>query len=89
MMPHLDQMSERELLAELYRLAAECERLDFKVANVTQQQRFCKDHPDAGRAAPDEQALLVEMSRLMDRRRATEGHLMRVRGQLRPLRQQE
>jgi hypothetical protein len=32
---------------------------------------------------------LVEMSRLMDRRRAIEGHLMRVRGQLRPLRRYE
>jgi hypothetical protein len=84
-MPHLDQMNEQELIAELHRLAAECERLDFKVANVTQQRWFCKDHPDAGRAALDEQALLVEMNRLMDRGRAAEGHLMRVRGQLRPL----
>jgi hypothetical protein len=32
---------------------------------------------------------LAEMSRLMDRRRAIEGHLMRVRRQLRPLKQDE
>jgi hypothetical protein len=36
-------------------------------------------------AAREEQTLLTEMSRLMDRMRATEGHLRRVRGQLRPL----
>jgi hypothetical protein len=29
------------------------------------------------------------LSRLMDRRRAVEGHLMRVRGQLRPLKWNE
>jgi hypothetical protein len=31
-------------------------------------------------AAREEQTLLTEMSRLMDRMRATEGHLRRVRG---------
>jgi hypothetical protein len=88
-MSHLDQMTERELIAELHSVAAECERLNFEVARVTQQQRFCHDRPDTAMAAQDERALLGEMSRLMDRRRAIEGHLMRVRGQLRPLRQQE
>jgi hypothetical protein len=80
-------MSERELLAELHRVAAECERLNFRLSYVIQQQRFCKDRPDAATATQDERALLGEMSRLMDRRRAIEGHLMRVRGQLRPLSQ--
>lgn len=85
-MSGLDLMNEQELIAELHRLAHECERLDFEVARVTQRQRFCNDGQDATRAAQDKQRLLVEMSRLMDRRRAIEGHLMRVRGQLRPLR---
>ena len=88
-MPHLDQMSEQELLAELHRVAAECERLDFKVAHTIQHQRCGTDRPDAVAATQDERALLVTMSRLMDRRRAIEGHLMRVRGRLRPLRLHE
>jgi hypothetical protein len=41
------------------------------------------------RAARDEQTLLAELNRLMDRRRAVEGHLMRVRGQLPPLKRDE
>jgi len=85
-MPSLDQMTEQELIAELRRLAVECEQLDLKLARVTQQQRFCKDCHDVTTAPQDEQGLLVRMSRIMDRRRAVEGHLMRVRRQLRPLR---
>lgn len=88
-MPHLDQMSERELLAELHHVAAECERLNFKLSHVVQQQRFCTYCPDAATTTQNERALLSEMNRLMDRRRAIEGHLMRTRGQLRPLRQDE
>ena len=37
----------------------------------------------------DVQALMADMNRPMDRRRAVEGHLMRVRGQLRLLRLDE
>ena len=88
-MPSLDQMNEQELMAELHRLAAECERLNRELAHTALQQRFGKDRPDAATAARDERALLIEMNRLMDRRRATEGHLMRVRGRLRPLTQNE
>jgi hypothetical protein len=82
-------MNEQELMAELHRVAAECERLNRELAHATLQQRFGKDGPDVARAARDERALLVEMNRLMDRRRATEGHLLRVRGRLRPLTQNE
>jgi hypothetical protein len=81
----LDQMSEPELLAELHRVADACERLNQAVARAAQRQRFSKQSQEAIRAAQDEQTLVAEMSRLMDRRRAVEGHLMRVRGQLRPL----
>jgi hypothetical protein len=85
-MPSLDQMHEQELVTELRRLAAECERLDVEVVQANQRQRYCDDPRSVLRAAQKERALLVEMNRLMDRRRAVEGHLMRVRGQLRPLR---
>jgi len=88
-MPHLDQMNEQEVLAELHHVAVECERLNFQVARVAELQRFCKDRPNAVTAAQDERVLLGEMSRLMDRRRAIEGHLMRMRGHLRPLRRHE
>ena len=81
-MPSLDQMHEPELVTELLRLAAECERLDFEVAQASQRQRYCDDPRSVLRAAQKERALMVEMNR----RRTVEGHLMRVRGQLRPLR---
>jgi len=82
-------MNEQELIAELRRLAAECERLSVEVARAKQQQLFRDDPQSVEEAAQEERDLLSEMSRLMDRRRAVEGHLMRVRGQLRPLRPQD
>ncbi|PVE21168.1 hypothetical protein DC522_28155 [Microvirga sp. KLBC 81] len=88
-MPGLDQMSEPELIAELRRVADACERLNRDVARAAQRQRFSTNSGEVTRAAQDEQTLLAEMSRLMDRRRAVEGHLMRVRGQLRPLKLNE
>jgi hypothetical protein len=88
-MPSLDQMSEPELIAELHRVAAACERLNQEVARAIERQRFSRDAQEVARAAQDEQTALAAMNRLMDRRRAVEGHLMRVRGQLRPLKQDE
>ena len=88
-MPSLDQMSEPELIAELHRVAAACERLNQEVARAIERQRFSRYAREVARAAQDEQAALAGMNRLMDRRRAVEGHLMRVRGQLRPLKQDE
>lgn len=85
----LDQMSEPELLAELHRVAAACERLNQEVRHAAQRQRFRSGAQEVAQAARDEQTLLAELSRLMDRRRAVEGHLMRVRGQLRPLKWNE
>jgi hypothetical protein len=84
-MAGLDQMSEPELIAELNRVADTLERLNQEVARATQRQRFSKDAREVAQAAQDEQTALAGMNRLMDRRRAVEGHLMRVRGQLRPL----
>lgn len=89
-MPGLGQMNEAELIAQLHQLADACARLDQRIAHAVQRQRFARDPREAAEAAGEEQTLLVEMNnRLMDRMRATEGHLMRVRGQLRPLRPQE
>jgi hypothetical protein len=88
-MPGLDQMSEQDLIAELHRVADACERLDQEVTRAAQWQRFCNGAHEATRGAQKGQILLAEMSRLMDRRRAIEGYLMRVRGQLRPLKQDE
>ncbi|MBQ0820297.1 hypothetical protein KBI52_08745 [Microvirga sp. HBU67558] len=84
-MPSLDLMTERELLAHLHQLAVECDGLDHRIALAAHRQRFAQTSRDAEQAAGDEQTLLTELSRLMDRMRATEGHLRRVRGQLRPL----
>ena len=81
----LDQMSEPELIAELRRIADACEKLNQEVAQAAQRQRFSRDAREVDQAARDEQILLAELNRLMDHRRAVEGHLMRVRGQLRPL----
>jgi hypothetical protein len=82
-------MTEQELHAELYRLAGACERLDREIVRATQRRQFSKDSHDGIWAAHDEQNLLAEMNRLMGRRRAVEGHLMRVRGQIRPLNRHE
>jgi hypothetical protein len=82
-------MDEQELIAELHRLAHECERLNREIAHATHRQRFSSDCREATKAIQDEQTFLAEMSRLMDRRRAVEGHLRRVRGQLRPLNSNE
>ncbi len=84
-MPGLSQMNEQELIAELQRLAAECDKLDRKISYAIQRRRFCRDRCGFAGATEADQALLAQMNWLMDRRRAVEGHLMRVRGQLRPL----
>jgi uncharacterized membrane protein YccC len=85
----LDQISEPELIAELRRVADTLERLNQEVARAIERQRFSREAQEVARAAQDEQAALAAMNRLMDRRRAVEGHLMRVRGQLRPLKRDE
>ena len=62
-MPRLDQMHEQELVTELLRLAAECERLDFEVAQASQRQQYFDDPRSVLRAAQKERDLLVEMNR--------------------------
>jgi hypothetical protein len=81
----LDQMTEQELLAGLYRLA------DGSIgrSRLPPSGQFSKDPIEGVWATQDEQNLLAEMNRLMDRRRAVEGHLMRVRGQLQSLSRHE
>ena len=88
-MPSLDQMSEPELIAELRRAADTLERLNQEVTRAIERQRFSREAQEVARAAQDEQTALAKLNRLMDRRRAIEGHLMRVRGQLRPLKLDE
>ena len=78
----MDQMSELDLIAELSRVIDACERLNRHVALAAQRRRFISDAQEVAR---DAQTALAELNRLMDRRRAVEGHLMRVRGQLRLL----
>jgi hypothetical protein len=78
----MDQMSELDVIAELRRVIDACERLNRHVALAAQRRRFISDAQEVAR---DAQTALAELNRLMDRRRAVEGHLMRVRGQLRPL----
>ncbi|MFC1458071.1 hypothetical protein ACETIH_15405 [Microvirga arabica] len=82
-------MREPELIAELRRVADACERLNQEVTRALERQRFSRDAREVAQAGRDEQTLLAELNRLMDRRRAVEGHLMRVRGQLRPLNRDE
>ena len=77
-------MTESELIAQLHRLADECARLDRRIAYALQRQKPANDPGDAAETSAEERAMLTEMSRLMERMRATEGHLMRVRRQLRP-----
>ena len=85
----LDQMSELEMIAELRRVTGACGPLDQEVTRAIERQRFSRDAREVARAAQDEQTALVKLNRLMDRMRAVEGHLMRVRGQLRPLKLEE
>jgi hypothetical protein len=61
-MPSLDQMHQQELLAELRRLAGECERLSFEVARANQRQLFCGDPQGVRKAAREERDLLVTLS---------------------------
>jgi hypothetical protein len=84
-MSSLERMTEQELVAHLCQLADECDRLGQELARTAQRQRFSKDAQDIAGAARDERMLLARMNRIMDRMRAAEGHLMRIRGQLRPL----
>jgi len=84
-MTSLDLMTEQELIGHLRALADECERLDRQIIRAVERQRFRLDPCDVATTSRVERMLLAEMSRVMDRRRAVEGHLMRVRGQLRPL----
>ena len=85
MMAGMDQMSE----LDRYRRAQSCHR---RMQKAQPTRRACctaaavhhSDAQEVARAAPDAQTALAELNRLMDRRRAVEGHLMRVRGQLRP-----
>jgi hypothetical protein len=75
-MASLDLMNEPELIAELHRLADACDRLNPAVVRAAQRQRFGTDPDEVAWAAHDEQALVAGMNRLMDRRRAVEGHLL-------------
>jgi hypothetical protein len=70
---------ERDLLLKLRRLYDEYERLNRNIREANQRHRFLKDPEEIARAAHQEQQLLTEINRLMDRLRAVEGQLMQVR----------
>jgi hypothetical protein len=77
--------SERALLRELRRVHREYERLNRAIRMAAHRQHFSRDPQDVERALQDEARWLAEISRLMDRMRAIEGHLLRARGKLTPL----
>jgi hypothetical protein len=76
---------EAALLAKLRDLYDEYERLNRKIRLATQRRTMGKDPGDVDLAEREEQEWLSEINRLMDRMRATEGALMRIRGKIRPL----
>ena len=76
---------EANLIAELRRLYDDYEKLNRKITNAAQRQRFSKDTADIEKAVQDEKAFLVEIDRLMTRMRAIEGHLLRIRKKVRPV----
>jgi hypothetical protein len=73
------------LVEKLRRLNDDYLRLNRSLKVAGQVLRFSRDPWQARRAGEDEQRFLREMNRLMDRMRAVEGQLLRVRGKLRPL----
>jgi hypothetical protein len=77
--------SERALLRELRRVYREYERLNRAIRMAAHRQHFSRDPKDIRQALEDEAKWLAEITRLMDRMRAIEGHLMRARGKLKPL----
>ena len=76
---------EAKLIAELRRLYDDYEKLNRKITNASQRQRFSKDSRDIEQAVQDEKAFLIEIDRLMTRMRAIEGHLMGIRKKVRPV----
>jgi hypothetical protein len=81
----LPRESERQLLHELEVTYARYEGLNHRIRLAEQCGRFGSVASDIERARADEVTLLAEISRLMDRMRALEGHLLRARGKLQPL----
>jgi hypothetical protein len=59
--------------------------LNRKIQLATHRQHFSSDPEDVKRALQEEAGWLNEITRLMDRMRAVEGHLLRARGKLKPV----
>jgi hypothetical protein len=78
-------LEERELLDRLRGLYEEYERLNRRIQLATHRQHFSNDSKEIKRAVAEERKWLSEINRLMDRMRATEGALMKARGQVKPL----
>jgi hypothetical protein len=76
---------ELELLERLRGLYEEYERLNRRIQLATHRQHFSNDSKEIKKAVVDERKWLVEINRLMDRMRATEGALLKARGQVKPL----
>ena len=70
---------EQVLLRELRLLYSDHERLNARISDANQRQKHLKGPEDIARAQNEEQQLLSEMNRLMDRLRAVEGQIMQIR----------
>ena len=78
---------EAELLEQLREVYQEYQELSRNITLAAQRRRFTKGRDDLAEAEQEEQGWLKEINRLMDRMRAIEGALLKVRGKLRPLAQ--
>ncbi len=76
---------EADLIRELRRLYDEYQKLNHRITNAHQRQRFSADPKDSAQAIEDERKLLGEIDRLMTKMRAVEGHLMALRKRVRPI----
>jgi hypothetical protein len=76
---------EAELIKQLRVVYQEYQELSRNINLAAQRRKFMKGPEDLAEAEQEEQRWLKEINRLMDRMRAIEGALLKVRGKLRPL----
>jgi len=72
---HVVTTDEVRLAEQLASLDAQQYRLELKMRAAVHRQRYSPDPGDMARAVEEEQALVVELDRLMTKIRAVEGQL--------------
>jgi hypothetical protein len=72
---HVVTADEVRLAEQLASLDAQQYRLELKIRAAVHRQRYSSDPADAAKGVEEEQALLVELDRVMTRIRAVEGQL--------------